>query len=178
MRILHIIGSGVVISFLAVVPACALEGDADQPDPQGSGALEGDADQSTPQGSDEGLASSDLENAAPTPNDSEEFNIAATPTCNWVASYAGAWVPVTGTNTVDCTLFLGCNSAAVRQLQHSMNLCYGEHLTEDGDFGSGTKSALIRTQGKAGTAADGQYGTNTRKAMFHERIGGGCIRVP
>ena len=105
---------------------------------------------------------------------------AATPTCNWVAAYAGAWVPeYLPTNSVNCNLVQGDNSAAVRQLQHTMNFCYLEHLSEDGDFGSLTKAALIRTQQKAGTAADGQYGPNTRKAMKHEPLSGSvCVRVP
>lgn len=105
--------------------------------------------------------------------------VAATPTCDWVASYAGAWVPMyKATNTVTCNLVQGTHSAAVRQLQHSMNLCYGEKLAEDSDFGPSTRAALIRTQQKAGTPADGEYGPNTRKAMLHEKIGGGCTRVP
>lgn len=105
--------------------------------------------------------------------------VAATPTCDWVASYAGAWVPMyKATNTVTCNLVQGTHSAAVRQLQHSMNLCYGEKLAEDSDFGPSTRAALIRTQQKAGTPADGEYGPNTRKAMLHEKVGGGCTRVP
>ncbi|MEV6956646.1 peptidoglycan-binding domain-containing protein [Streptomyces sp. NPDC051183] len=104
---------------------------------------------------------------------------AATPTCDWVASYAGAWVPMyKASNTVDCNMVRGTNSPAVQKLQHSMNLCYGENLVEDGDFGGKTRDALIRTQRKAGTAADGEYGPNTRKAMYHQAINGGCIRVP
>ncbi|MBT2400822.1 peptidoglycan-binding protein [Streptomyces sp. ISL-100] len=104
---------------------------------------------------------------------------AATPTCDWVASYAGAWVPMyKAGNTVNCNMVRGTNSPAVQKLQHSMNLCYGENLVEDGDFGGKTRDALIRTQQKAGTAADGEYGPNTRKAMLHQAINGGCIRVP
>ncbi|MFJ7271363.1 peptidoglycan-binding protein [Streptomyces sp. NPDC099050] len=104
---------------------------------------------------------------------------AATPTCDWVASYAGAWVPMyKAGNTVNCNMVRGTNSPAVQKLQHSMNLCYGESLVEDGDFGGNTRNALIRTQIKAGTAADGEYGPNTRRAMLHQGINGGCIRVP
>jgi hypothetical protein len=77
---------------------------------------------------------------------------AATPTCDWVASYAGAWVPENrAANTVICNMVEGDVSAGVRQLQHDMNLCYGEHLVEDSDFGPATHAALIRTQQKAGT---------------------------
>lgn len=120
-----------------------------------------------------------VEEATDASSDAAELDIAATPTCNWVASYAGAWVPFyTGTNTVNCNMVVGCASEAVRKLQHSMNLCYGENLSEDGSFGAATRSALIRTQQKAGTNADGQYGPNTRRAMLHQAINGGCIRVP
>ncbi|MFD7704307.1 peptidoglycan-binding protein [Streptomyces caelestis] len=104
---------------------------------------------------------------------------AATPTCDWVGSYAGAWVPMhRGTSTVNCNMVQGTNSPAVQKLQYSMNLCYGENLSLDGDFGPATKAALIRTQRKAGTPADGQYGPNTRTAMYHQAINGGCTRVP
>jgi peptidoglycan hydrolase-like protein with peptidoglycan-binding domain len=105
---------------------------------------------------------------------------AATPTCDWVAAYAGAWVPENlAANTVGCNMVQGDHSAGVKQLQHTMNVCYREHLAEDSDFGPATLAALIRTQNKVGTPADGQYGPNTRRAMKHQPIGGGaCIRVP
>lgn len=106
---------------------------------------------------------------------------AATPTCNWVASYANAWVPYyDGTSTVDCNMVQGNVSQGARQLQTTLNKCYGEHLVEDGDFGSLTKAALMRAQQKAGTAVDGVYGPNTRKAIKHEPLDGStnCIRVP
>lgn len=101
-------------------------------------------------------------------------------TCDWVASYAGAWVPMhRASNSVTCYMARGAHSPAVQKLQHSMNLCYGENLDEDSDFGQLTEAALKRTQSKAGTTADGEYGPNTRKAMKHQPINGGaCIRVP
>jgi hypothetical protein len=157
MRHLNIIGSGVLFSLLAVMSGCALDGDLAEPDEQ---APDGDPSTST---QDDGLT------------------ILATPTCNWVASFAGAWVPFFngGSGTVNCNMVKGCNSAGVQKLQHSMNVCYGEHLVEDGDFGQATKDALIRTQNKAGTGADGQYGPNTRRAMLHQSVSGGpCVRVP
>jgi peptidoglycan hydrolase-like protein with peptidoglycan-binding domain len=107
--------------------------------------------------------------------------ILATPTCNGVRNWFNAAVPDwTTTGTVDCNMVRGTNSAAVRQLQRSMNVCYQEHLVLDGDFGGNTQAALIRTQKRAGTPADGQYGPNTRKAMRHESndVPGTCTRVP
>jgi peptidoglycan hydrolase-like protein with peptidoglycan-binding domain len=75
---------------------------------------------------------------------------------------------------------LHAHSSAVGQLQTTMNVCYGEHLTVDDDFGSLTEAALVRTQKKAGTQADGVYGPNTRKAMLHQSavISKQCVRVP
>src|ERR1041384_397769 len=150
MRAINVIGHGILVSLLTVISACALEFDDSAPEQQGSEELPtADPDEST--------VSSDV-------------NILSTPTCDWVASYAGAWVPFFNGSpgTVDCNMVKGCHSAAVQKLQHSMNLCYGEHLSEDSDFGQLTKDALIRTQRKAGTPADGEYGPNTRKAMLHQ----------
>ncbi|MFD8261600.1 peptidoglycan-binding protein [Streptomyces griseoluteus] len=105
---------------------------------------------------------------------------AATPTCNNWKLYSNAWVPYyTGTDTVNCNMVQGTNSSGVWQLQRTLNICYGENLATDWDFGPGTKAALIRAQKKAGTTADGEYGPNTRKAIKHEPSGGGaCVRVP
>lgn len=162
MRIIRFIRSGVMVPFLAAMSACALDGTP-----------------SESQDLDDAPASSEHGDAAAMSSDAAEIDVLSTPTCNWVASYAGAWVPMyTGTNTVDCNMVVGCVSEGVKKLQHSMNLCYLEHLDEDGNFGTLTRDALIRTQRKAGTTADGQYGPNTRKAMFHQAISGGCIRVP
>lgn len=104
---------------------------------------------------------------------------AATPTCNNAKVYYGGYVPYySGTGTVDCNMVQGTNSQGVWALQHSMNLCYHENLVLDGDFGPATKAALIRTQQKAGTYADGVYGPNTRKAMYHVGDNYTCVRVP
>ncbi|MER5349414.1 peptidoglycan-binding domain-containing protein [Kitasatospora sp. NPDC002551] len=106
---------------------------------------------------------------------------AAGVTCNSFKSYYGADVPYyTGTGSVDCYMGQGASSDAVWGLQFTMNYCYGEHLTVDGNFGALTRAALIRTQQKAGTPADGEYGPNTRKAILHDVTspGTGCIRVP
>ncbi|WP_137993623.1 peptidoglycan-binding domain-containing protein [Streptomyces vilmorinianum] len=64
-------------------------------------------------------------------------------------------------------------------LQETLNMCYGEKLVVDRDFGPATRAALIRAQPKAGTPADGEYGPNTRKAIKHKPVSGStCVRVP
>jgi peptidoglycan hydrolase-like protein with peptidoglycan-binding domain len=112
---------------------------------------------------------------------SSDIDIAAMPTCNSVASFHEAWVPYyNGTpSTVDCNMARGYNSAAVQQLQRTLNLCYHEHLAEDGNFDGATETALRRAQRKAGTTPDGQYGRETRKVILHESTSGGrCVHVP
>ncbi|TXS33618.1 peptidoglycan-binding protein [Streptomyces sp. ms191] len=107
---------------------------------------------------------------------------AANPTCNWSASYYGAWVPNYGTTSgnVNCALYQGVmNSVAVGTLQETLNLCYGERLVVDQDFGPSTEAALRRAQQKAGTTVDGDYGPLTRKAIKHKPVSGStCVRVP
>lgn len=109
---------------------------------------------------------------------------AATPTCNWSASYYGAWVPVyrssSGSLNVSCALTQGnYNNVAVGTLQETLNLCYGERLVVDRDFGAATDAALRRAQANAGTTADGDYGPATRKAIKHKPTSGTtCVRVP
>jgi hypothetical protein len=148
----------------AIIPACAL--DAEGPD--GSEA--------------DGRAGADPSAAdAETMSDAEALALAALPTCNSVRNWHGGFVPdVSSTSSVDCDMGLNAHSSAVGQLQRTMNLCYGEHLTVDDDFGSLTEAALVRTQKKAGTQADGVYGPNTRKAMLHQSTVNAkqCVRVP
>ncbi|MET9479478.1 peptidoglycan-binding domain-containing protein [Streptomyces sp. NPDC006638] len=105
---------------------------------------------------------------------------AATPTCNWVASYSGAWVPSLQSGNITCNLVQGTYGEAVRQLQTTLNKCYGARLTVDKSFGPATRSALVAAQRAAGTPADGEYGPNTRAAIRHEPLNGStnCVRVP
>ncbi|GIG56945.1 peptidoglycan-binding protein [Longispora fulva] len=104
--------------------------------------------------------------------------MASTPTCDWVALYNNAWVPMyKAGNTVTCNMVQGTHSAAVQKLQYTMNYCYGENLALDSDFGPATKAALIRVQRIAGTPADGQYGPNTRRAMYWVDTNGYCVQV-
>lgn len=112
---------------------------------------------------------------------SSDIDLAATPTCNWVASYHAAWMPYyNGTpSTIDCTMARGYNSPAVRQLQRTLNYCYHDNLIEDSDFDAATETALRRVQRLTGTTPDGKYGRETRRVMLHEPTNGGrCIHVP
>ncbi|MBP2329303.1 peptidoglycan hydrolase-like protein with peptidoglycan-binding domain [Kibdelosporangium banguiense] len=100
--------------------------------------------------------------------------------CDWVASYAGAWVPARlEPFTVDCEMGRGAHSPAVEKLQYSMNLCYGKGLRVDSDFGGATERALKEVQRAVGAAVDGRYGPETRSKMVHQPISGSsCVRVP
>ena len=158
-----------------IVPACALEtGDPESEEAQSE--LGGDRAQTDTQGE-----AADPDATAAEAADADSVKPLATPTCNGVRNWFNAAVPDwTPSGTVDCNMVRGDHSPAVEQLQRSMNTCYHEHLVTDGDFGLLTFQALVRTQGKAGTSADGQYGPNTRKAMRHESndVPGTCVHVP
>lgn len=86
----------------------------------------------------------------------------------------GAWykIPTSGSN-INCVLESGVTGTGVRQLQETLNKCYGRSLVLDGSFGPATYNALMYAQGQAGVAVDGVYGTNTRKAL--KWWGGGSI---
>jgi peptidoglycan hydrolase-like protein with peptidoglycan-binding domain len=72
-----------------------------------------------------------------------------------------------GTGSRDCTLAEGAQGGAVVTLQTALKSCnFASNLAIDGDFGSLTKKAVAYAQWKRGTADDGIYGPNTRKA-FH-----------
>ncbi len=148
---------------VAMTPACALDGDG----PDGP---------ETASASDQ-LATLDDQALI----DSAALTLASFPTCNSVRDWFSAAVPdVSSSGTVDCAMGEGADSPAVGRLQRSMNVCYGENLTIDNDFGPATLAALKRTQTKAGTTADGVYGPNTRKAMLHQSNDNAntCVHVP
>jgi len=158
-----------------IVPACALE----TGDPASEGAQSEPGVERAQTDTQGDAADSDATAAGAA--DTDSVRPLATPTCNGVRNWFNAAVPDwTPTGTVDCNMVRGDNSAAVEQLQRSMNTCYHEHLQPDGDFGRLTFEALVRTQNTAGTPADGQYGGKTRKAMRHESndVPGTCIHVP
>ncbi|MFV2088877.1 peptidoglycan-binding domain-containing protein [Micromonospora sp. LOL_021] len=70
----------------------------------------------------------------------------------------------------------GAYSSAVRQLQLSLNHCYGESLVVDSDFGPATAAALRRAQAIEGITVDGIYGPQTRNAIRFT-IGNACDKV-
>jgi hypothetical protein len=151
-----------------IVPACALDtGDPASDETQSEQGIES--------------APADPDATAAEAPDADSIRPFATPTCNGVRNWFNAAVPDwTSSGTVDCNMVRGDNSPAVEQLQRSMNICYHEQLTPDGDFGRLTFDALVRVQKQAQTKADGQYGPNTRKAMHHESndVPGTCTSVP
>ena len=79
--------------------------------------------------------------------------------------------------SLDCQLYKGTSGAGVRQLQMTLNECYGPYpasggvkkfstqLVVDGKFGSATETALKTVQRYVGATADGSYGPATRKKM-------------
>jgi peptidoglycan hydrolase-like protein with peptidoglycan-binding domain len=84
--------------------------------------------------------------------------------------YGEAAVPVRGASDA-CRLargdFTGTDPAAspVYWLQLTLNECYGAGLALDGDYGGGTRAALIAVQRDAGIERDGVYGPETRDHM-------------
>ena len=76
----------------------------------------------------------------------------------------GVFIPTIGNNTHrdNCELELGNDSDAVATLQNTLNHCYGQHLTIDGDFGPLTQVAVRVAQRDAGVTQDGVYGPQTR----------------
>lgn len=94
------------------------------------------------------------------------------------------------TRSLNCHLSKGSSGEGVRQLQMTLNECYGPrpssggikkfstNLVVDGQFGSATERALKTVQSYVGTAADGSYGPATRakmKARANNRSGNWCM---
>jgi peptidoglycan hydrolase-like protein with peptidoglycan-binding domain len=79
----------------------------------------------------------------------------------------GVFIPTIGNNTHqdNCELGLGNDSDAVATLQNTLNYCYGQHLTIDGDYGPLTEAAVKVAQRDAGVTQDGVYGPQTRNAI-------------
>jgi Putative peptidoglycan binding domain len=111
---------------------------------------------------------------------------AATPRCNatdFINNLRGVLLDVPvyrtgGSSSVLCVMSQGDRGDDVNQLQWTLNYCYSERLTQDGVFGSLTKSALIRAQRREHISADGIYGPQTALAILHPQVPtGGCGRL-
>ncbi|SDC23261.1 peptidoglycan-binding domain-containing protein [Actinokineospora iranica] len=90
-----------------------------------------------------------------------DLGAAATPTCTVKWDYQ----PALANRSKNCVLGVGNYGPAVRALQESLRYCYGQKIAIDGDFGRGTRSALITVQRRVKVTADGVYGPNTNKKM-------------
>jgi peptidoglycan hydrolase-like protein with peptidoglycan-binding domain len=90
-------------------------------------------------------------------------------------------LPVSGIGGWRCYMARGAHSPAVAALQRSMNNCYstviGAQLRVDGDFGTRTRTALLRVQRKLHIRRDGVYGPQTALAMRHVANSGGCDTI-
>jgi peptidoglycan hydrolase-like protein with peptidoglycan-binding domain len=51
-----------------------------------------------------------------------------------------------GRITQDCIMDNGASGSGVKSLQSTLNLCHGESLAVDGDYGGKTKAAVKRVQ--------------------------------
>ena len=80
------------------------------------------------------------------------------------------WIHV-GDGFWSCSLVQGSTGEGVRVLQHEINVCYGgiagPALVEDGQFGAKTRAALVKVQQYHGIGADGEYGPQTARTMWH-----------
>lgn len=127
----------------------------------------------------------------------------AVPTCNYWwhvknVSNGGNIVPIYksgNTKSLNCNLSKGTRGEGVRQLQMTLNECYGPYpasggvkkfstaLVQDGKFGPATEAALKTVQRYVGTTVDGSYGPKTRekmKARANNKDGNACmyLRLP
>lgn len=70
-----------------------------------------------------------------------------------------------GSGTTSATLSVGSNGSLTRYLQRMLNVL-GYNISVDGDFGDGTKNAVISFQNKYGLTADGIVGSGTWSKLF------------
>ncbi|BFU42018.1 peptidoglycan-binding domain-containing protein [Krasilnikovia sp. MM14-A1004] len=77
-----------------------------------------------------------------------------------------------------CVLHPGDKGQAVFSLQQTLNMCYGEKLHLDEQFGPATKAALARAQHKEGISADGTYGPVTRSKLKFTHQNGDFVDTP
>jgi hypothetical protein len=83
------------------------------------------------------------------------------------SAYGPVSVPSAGStaDSTSCAMSLNANSSAVSRLQQTLNKCNGQSISEDGQFGPATKSALQAAQRLRGVTGDGVYGPVTRDAL-------------
>jgi len=83
-------------------------------------------------------------------------------------------VPTIGNDTHldNCELGLGNQSDAVYWLQFDLNQCYGQHLAQDGIYGSLTQQAVEHVQAAVHITVDGIYGPQTRDHIKWVNYGG------
>ncbi|MGW0903231.1 peptidoglycan-binding domain-containing protein [Streptomyces sp. NPDC002853] len=101
---------------------------------------------------------------------------ASYPTCNAAKKHyiSSTWFVVqpyyTGTGSRNCVMGYGAQSAGVTRLQFAINDCYNgiANIAEDGIHGTGTRKAVryVQEQTDGEAAVDGEYGPQTRKAMY------------
>lgn len=89
-------------------------------------------------------------------------------TTDHVSANFDAAIPSTSNNSgnFDCIDGLNNQGAAVKQIQTSLNHCYGQNLTVDGIYGPLTQEAMQDAQATLGVPQDGTYGPQTRHAGF------------
>lgn len=112
--------------------------------------------------------------------------VAAYPSCYrtvnvWTVAYQGAQtvaIPSAGStaSSTSCILGVGNQGTAVKNLQATLNQCYGPNgyvdhsfsssLVVDGIFGEKTKNALKAAQSHERITADGVYGPQTRNNLW------------
>ncbi|MEV0453679.1 peptidoglycan-binding domain-containing protein [Catellatospora methionotrophica] len=99
---------------------------------------------------------------------------ASTPRCNSTLQVGSLRVPAyrsSTLNTVFCVMPVGTTGAAVRQLQTSLNICYGQRLQVDGSYGWKTFNAVAAAQRAERMAdVDGVYGPDTAVSIKHQNI--------
>jgi len=77
------------------------------------------------------------------------------------------------TGNFNCILGLGNDSVAVSLLQGNLNVCYGDHLVQDGQYGPATEAAVAAVQRAIpGMPVDGIFGPHTRGFMRWLEIDG------
>jgi murein L,D-transpeptidase YcbB/YkuD len=81
--------------------------------------------------------------------------------------YRPSTAPASG--NYNCILGLGSSGSGVVALQQAANLCYGQGLTVDGEYGPRTRDAVRNIQRFHGISADGVFGPVTNLHMAYPK---------